>query len=207
VSGTGRWLGLKVHARVESVMRADLEMRVGRLGYAGLARVEDGWVNVCGLFRRPQAAGRTPAAELLPTLIRQGGDDALAEALRAAEWRPGSLSAVAGFDFGWQPASPELPVIGDAESLIPPFTGHGMAMAFQAAEAALEPMAAWAEGDQGWDEAVRDLRDALRRKFSRRLRVAHWLHPFLLGQAGQALLYTGGRWGLVPFRLLYRLVR
>lgn len=207
VNGTGRWVGLKVHARVESVMRADLEMRGGSTGYTGLARVEDGWVNVCGLFRTPRGLGRKAAGELLPSLIEQGGDHQLAEALRAAEWRAGSLSAVAGFDFGWQAAPPGLAVIGDAESLIPPFTGHGMAMAFQAAEAALEPMTAWAEGRKGWDEVVMGLRATLRRRFARRLTFARWFHPFLLGQAGQAVLSAGGRLGMVPFRLLYALVR
>lgn len=207
VSGPGRWLGLKVHARVEAVMRADLEMRGGTTGYTGLARVEEGWVNVCGLFRTPRGGERAAPGELLPTLIEQGGDVELAEALRQAEWREGSLSAVAGFDFGRQAAPREWAVIGDAESLIPPFTGHGMAMAFQSAELALEPMTAWAEGRRSWEEVVGELRAALRQRFARRLRWARWLHPFLLGQAGQAVLAAGGRLGVLPFRPLYALVR
>ena len=207
VSGEGRWVGLKVHARVDSVMAADLEMRVGTTGYTGMARVEADWVNVCGLFRVPRGEERPKARELLPALIEKGGDRELAEALRAAEWREGSSAAVAGFEFGAQSVPPGLAVIGDAESLIPPFTGHGMAMAFQAAEVALEPMMAWAEGRCGWEEAVRELRATLRRRFARRLICARWLHPFLLGRAGHAVLSAGGRWNLMPFRLLYALVR
>ncbi len=207
VSGAGRWVGLKMHARVESVMGADLEMRGGGNGYTGLARVEEGWVNVCGLFRAPRGGGKVDPSQLLPVLIEQGGDRELAAALRAAERRPGSFSAVAGFEFGWQSAPTALAAIGDAESLIPPFTGHGMAMAFLAAEAALEPMTRWAEGAATWGASVTELRAVLRGRFARRLFFARLLHPFLLGRAGQAVLWAGGKLGVLPFRLLYSLVR
>lgn len=206
VPGAGRWLGLKAHARLEAVMRADLEMRGGGNGYTGLARVEEGWVNVCGLFRAPRG-GKTAARELLPALIEQGGDRELAAALRAAPLREGSFSAVAGFEFGRQTSPPEWAAIGDAESLIPPFTGHGMAMAFMAAECALEPMARWSEGAVSWAEAVATLRGALRRRFVRRLFFARLLHPFLLGGPGRMVLSAGGVLGVLPFRLLYALVR
>ncbi len=206
VAGAGRWVGLKVHARLEEMMRADLEMRGGANGYTGLARVEEGWVNVCGLFWAPRG-GKTAARELLPTLIEEGGDRELAAALRSVPLREGSFSAVAGFDFGRQAAPPGWAAIGDAESLIPPFTGHGMAMAFMAAECALEPMAGWCEWRVSWQEAVETLRLALRRRFARRLFFARLLHPFLLGGAGGAVLSAGGALGLLPFRLLYSLVR
>lgn len=206
VAGRGRWLGLKAHARLEPVMRADLEMRLGGTGYVGLARVEEGWVNVCGLFRAPRG-GRLAPGGLLPALIEQGGDQELAVALREAEWREGSFSAVAGFTFGCQGASSSLAVLGDAESLIPPFTGHGMAMAFLAAEAAVAPLVDWAGGLVSWDAAVSRMRLALSRRFARRLFFARVLHPFVLGRAGQAVLTEGGRRGWLPFRLLYSLVR
>ena len=44
----GRWIGLKAPVRMPT--SADLEMHSGTNGYAGLAGVEDGWTNVCGLF-------------------------------------------------------------------------------------------------------------------------------------------------------------
>ena len=56
----GRWIGLKGHFR-GLPMTADLDMHSGSNGYLGLAAVEDGWVNACGLFRldrRLEAEGR-----------------------------------------------------------------------------------------------------------------------------------------------------
>ncbi len=204
--GGGRWLGLKVHARLESVMEADLEMHAGRNGYTGLARVEEGWVNVCGLFRAGEKTGAS-GGDLLPALLAAGGNTALAEALRAAPLRAGSFTSVAGFEFGRQPPLPGLPVIGDAESMIPPFTGHGMAMAFISAECALEPLTEWARGSRDWADTTALLHRVLRRRFARRLACARFLHPFLLGPAGQSVLFSLGTLRLLPFRLLYALVR
>ncbi len=207
VRGGSPWLGLKVHARLGAFMRADLEMRGGANGYTGLARVEEGWVNVCGLFRPPRG-GRIEAKDLLPALIEAGGDADLAQALRESEVREGSFSSVAGFDFGLQAEErDELVSIGDAESLIPPFTGHGMAMAFMAAESVLKPLTAWAQDELSWAEAATRSRQVLKRRFARRLRVAGRLHPFLLGRAGRALLVSAGLLGLLPFRFFYFLVR
>ena len=66
----GGWIGLKAHLR-GLPMSADLEMHTGRNGYAGMAGVEDGWVNVCGLFRLDPslaAMGR----DLLPAYLESG---------------------------------------------------------------------------------------------------------------------------------------
>src|SRR4051812_43980148 len=57
---TAGWIGLKVHVRRIALAR-DLEMHVGEQCYVGLSRVEDGAVNVCGLFRRATIAQRGPA--------------------------------------------------------------------------------------------------------------------------------------------------
>jgi flavin-dependent dehydrogenase len=205
--GRGSWMGVKVHARLQGMTGADLEMRGGTTGYAGLARVEDGWVNVCGLFRTDRAAPAIKGAERLPTLIEAGGDVELAAALREAPWRENSFCGVAGFEFGPQPVTPGLAVIGDSESIVPPFTGHGMAMAFIAAEAAIKPVLAWSAGRASWLEACERLRAALRERFARRLLAAAWMHPVLLSRGGRGCLRVAGRLGLLPFRSLLALVR
>ena len=201
----GQWLGLKTHVRgLEK--SADLEMHAGGNGYAGLAGVEDGWTNVCGLFRidrNLQAHG----GELLPAYIEAGGNVALAEALRAAEWRPGAFSAVAGFELGRQSALPGLLALGDAESMIPPFTGNGMSMAFQAAEVAVEPLAGWSQGTISWQECTNSVRAALRRRFTRRLAVAGLLHPLLLTGSGRSVLQNLAAARLLPFRPMLALMR
>ncbi|MEY3898255.1 MAG: hypothetical protein RLZZ214_3776 [Verrucomicrobiota bacterium] len=201
----GPWIGLKAHVR-NLPQSADLEMHAGTNGYAGLAGVEDGWTNVCGLFRidRSLDAG---GGDLLPAYLAAGGNHQLAAALRAAEWREGSFSAVAGFELGRQTPLPGLLALGDAESMIPPFTGNGMSMAFQAAEFAVGPLVAWSRGEQSWQDAANTIRAAVTRRFRRRLAVAGSLHPVLLGAGGRSLLQSLASARLLPFQPMLALIR
>jgi 2-polyprenyl-6-methoxyphenol hydroxylase-like FAD-dependent oxidoreductase len=201
----GQWVGLKAHVRIPE-KSADLEMHAGGNGYAGLAGVEDGWTNVCGLFRidhQIQASG----ADFLPAYLEAGGNRKLAATLRACEWREGSFSAVAGFELGRQVPVPGLLMLGDAESMIPPFTGNGMSMAFQAAECAIQPLLAWSQGHQSWHEAANTVRAAVIRRFRRRLAVAGTLHPILLGSGGRSLLQSLASARLLPFHPMLALIR
>lgn len=200
----GRWIGLKVHARIET--RADLEMHGGSNGYAGLAGVEDGWTNVCGLFLLDKTIAAEGAA-LLPAYLEAGGNHRLAAVLRAAEWREGSFRAVAGFELGRQPPVPGLFCLGDAAEMIPPFTGNGMSMAFQSAEAAVQPLIGWSEGQISWEMACGLVRRALRRRFRRRMAVSSLLHPWLFRQSGRTVVESLAAPGLLPFRPLLSLVR
>lgn len=200
----GRWVGLKAHIRIATAM--DLEMHSGTNGYCGLAAVEDGWTNVCGLFlinKNMPARGR----DLLPAYLEAGGQEHLAAALRAAEWRDGSFSAVAGFELGRQPPLPGLLCVGDAESMIPPFTGNGMSMAFQAAEQAIEPLVAWSRSGSSWQEAHQAIGVRLRKKFRRRLLTAGLLHRALLHTGIRETAASLATAGLLPFRTMLPLVR
>ncbi len=201
----GPWIGLKAHVRNLS-KSADLEMHAGTNGYAGLAEVEDGWINVCGLFRLDRSIDAS-GANLLPAYLECGGNRELAAALRAGEWREGSFSAVAGFELGHQMPLPGLLTLGDAESMIPPFTGNGMSMAFQAAECAIGPLVAWSRGGQSWQDAANSVRSAVTRRFRRRLAVAGALHPLLLAAGGRSLLQSLASARLLPFQPMLALVR
>lgn len=198
----GSWIGLKAHVKMAKTS-ADLEMHAGTNGYAGLAGVEDGWTNVCGLFR----IDRSIQSDHLPTYLEAGGNGALADQLREIEWREGSLSSVAGFELGRQPAVPGLLALGDAESMIPPFTGNGMSMAFQAAECAIEPLAAWSHGEKSWQDAANQVRAAVRKRFKRRLAVAGGLHTVLLDSGGRSLLQCLSASHLLPFQPMLALIR
>lgn len=200
----GRWIGLKAHVRIAT--STDLAMHSGTNGYAGLAGVEDGWTNVCGLFLLDK---EIPAkgADLLPAYLEAGGNERLAAALRDAEWRDGSFSSVAGFELGHQAPVPGLLCVGDAESMIPPFTGNGMSMAFQAAECAIEPLTAWVDGRQSWPETRRVLHGRLRHGFRRRLAVAALLHRALLHTGIRAALGSLAETRILPFHKLLPLVR
>jgi menaquinone-9 beta-reductase len=202
---TGPWLGLKGHFRGLQTA-ADLEMHGGTNGYAGLAGVEDGWVNVCGLFRIDRSITAS-GADLLPAYLAAGGNATLAAALRRAPLRQESFCAVAGFELGRQASVPGLLCLGDAESIIPPFTGNGMSMAFQAAECAIPPLLGWSRGELAWAAARDEVRAALRRKFRRRLTVASLMQRLLLEPAGQSLLRSLASARALPFRPMLALVR
>jgi flavin-dependent dehydrogenase len=201
----GGWVGLKAHVRgVE--MTADLEMHMGTNGYAGLAGVEDGWTNVCGLFQIDRSLKATGSG-LLMAYLEAGGNGALSRMLRGGEWREDSFSAVAGFELGRQPEMPGLLALGDAESMIPPFTGNGMSMAFQAAELATEPLALWSRGELSWQDAVNRVRRGLRGRFRKRMAVAGAMHPLLLRPAGRSLLQSLASARLLPLHPLLALIR
>lgn len=214
VNATGRvrsaspWFGLKVHARSFATLE-DLEMHLGRGAYIGVTRVGEDEVNICGLFRRrhsspePQASPpvRGPAA-FIRELVEHGAQH-LGERLANAVLLPESFCAVAGLDFATKHRSVDDLAVGDAYSLIPPFTGNGMAIAFQSAAIALDPLLRYARGEQPWDATVAETNRLLRGRFARRVASANLVHPFLLRSRSQRWVAMLARTKLLPFRFLY----
>ena len=195
-----RWLGLKLHARGLPLTR-DLEMHLGEHSYVGLSRIEDGAVNVCGLFRRRAVAGRGP--ELLLGYLRAAGLAALAHRLAGAQVDPASFCAVAALAFDRRVNVSSRICLGDAGAAIPPFTGNGMAMAFQSAQLALSPLLEYAHRRAGWPAACKTTNAALRDHFRLRLASANALHPFLLRPRRQRWFAALSQARLLPFRALY----
>lgn len=211
VNATGRarneassWIGQKSHYQNLPIL-AGLEMHLGQGGYAGIARVEQGTANVCALL--PATLGKQGSAATLPERLKACGLHALAERLQAATPVEASRCGVSHFVTGWQPSRAGSLSIGDHSAIIPPFTGNGMSMAMLGALEAAAPLANWAGGKLGWIEAVQAAREALRRKFSPRLRWAAWLHPLLLHPGGQNCVALMARSGLLPWNWLYHRVR
>ncbi len=194
------WLGLKIHVHGLPLVR-NLEMHLGKQAYVGLSAIEGAAVNLCGLFRRREARGQGVA--LLLAYLRTSGLEAVAARLAAAQPDPESFCAVAGLGFGRGVDSGAGMRLGDAVATTPPFTGNGMAMAWQSAELALPPVLAFARGEIGWDEACRIVRLGQRRRFRARLATARWIHPFLLEPWRQRLVAALGRARLLPFGPLY----
>lgn len=211
IPSKSEWIGLKCHYE-DLPMSADLEMHLGKNGYAGLVGVEpasaDGKqrANVCALFRVDRSI-RGNGAPLLESYLRAGGNEPLADRLRETSANAVSFCAVAGFALGKQRADPRLCTLGDAESMIPPFTGNGMSMAFEAAGLALDPLESWSRGRSSWDACVMEIRTGLHRRFRKRLAVARALHPLLLHSSGRRLIEALSHARLLPFRSLLSLVR
>ena len=195
----GGWIGLKAHIRGISP-KAQLEMHSGPRGYLGVTPVEDGWHNVCGLFRVDKSI-TARHADLLPAYLAENGNTELAQRIAAAEWREGSFTAVAGFALGLQAPPPGLLSLGDSHAIIPPFTGNGMTMAFQSAETALPHLIAYANGTRTWPAACEAIQRQLARRFGKRLTSAKLLHPLLFHTAARPLLKHA------PLRPLLTLIR
>ena len=183
---TGTWIGLKAHIR-GIASTADLEMHSGPHGYLGTTPVEDGWNNVCGLFRIDKNI-KAKHADLLPAYLRKNGNTDLATAIESAEWREDSFTAVAGFELGIQQPTPGILSLGDSHSIIPPFTGNGMTMAFQSAEIALPHLLSYANKEQSWLETCEAINAGLASHFKKRLTTAKLLHPFLFSKKARPLL-------------------
>lgn len=201
--GRSPWLGLKIHA-LNLPLQRDLELHLGDQAYVGLTRVEDGRANICGLFRRRKLTGHGSA--LLHRYLEAAGMAALTARLRSAIFDEDSFCAVAAVSFDARvPASLRVQ-LGDACAMIPPFTGNGMAMAFQSAETALTPLLAYARGRSDWRTASNLIRTRLRRRFRVRLASARLLHPYLLQTSRQRWLAAAARASLLPFRSLYAIL-
>lgn len=195
---SSRWVGLKQHFR-GLPLRDDLELHLGNHAYVGLTRVEDGLVNVCGLFRRPAPGGEAT----LDSRLRAVGLEGLAGRLQQASPVHGTACAVAGLDYGNSRTSGDS--IGDHAGLIPPFTGHGMTIALQSAAIAAPCLDLWSRGDRSWAETLRGMRRQLHRRFSRRLAWGRILHPWLLHPHRRQAIHHLHHLRLMPFGWLYRL--
>lgn len=202
-SSDSPWLGLKLHLHGLSLAQ-DLEFHLGDEAYVGLAQVETGAVNLCGLFRRRRLAAPGPA--LVAAYLHAAGLPRLADRIGHATIEPASFSAVSALSYAPTPPIPDTIRLGDAGGLIPPFTGNGMALAFQSAETALPYIIAYARAEMTWSVACSRTHSALRRRFHRRLTVARTLQPFLLAPARQHIVATLARAHLLPLRLLYALL-
>lgn len=204
--GPPKWVGLKAHLRNEP-LAADLEVHLGRGGYIGLARIEAGLVNVCGLFPASAAKAVRRGEPKLAGAAEAIGLPELARRLRAADWMDGAAAGCAAASLGWQSRArdPSALAIGDAVAMIPPFTGNGMTMAMQAGAAIVPHAEQWSRGKVSWPEAVARARRDLRSTFTGRMRWAGLGHPVLLKQTGQRAVAWLARHRLLPFEFFFRL--
>ena len=198
--GAPSWIGLKLHVTGLDLSR-DLELHLGDEAYVGLSRVEEDQVNVCGLFRRRALCAK--GENLLLAYLQAAGLGGLARRVAAASVDPSSFCAVAALGFDRRVPPADRFCLGEAAAMIPPFTGNGMAMAFQGAELALDPLLAYARGEAEWAGTIRAVNLGLHRRFRLRLVSAAALHPFLLEPGRQRWLSRLTRARLLPFRPLY----
>jgi 2-polyprenyl-6-methoxyphenol hydroxylase-like FAD-dependent oxidoreductase len=198
------WVGLKMHVR-GITLSGDLEVHLGRSAYVGVCNVEGGWTNVCGLFPRERVR-REEGDNLLRDALHRVGLSALARRLESGEVRKGSEMVTAGLCYDDDSAADGRFRVGDAMTTLPPFTGHGMALAFQAAAEALPFLRAWAFGDCSWIRAVEEGTSAMQAMARRRLGLARAIHPWLFQPFRQRVFAMASRAQILPVTLLTRML-
>ncbi|HEX3799249.1 MAG TPA: hypothetical protein VH413_11155 [Verrucomicrobiae bacterium] len=172
-----RWFGLKVHAQ-NVQLTADLEMHFSHNGYVGINRLKNDEVNICGLFRRHITSG--DAATDWRETLRGAPGSHRHERLRDAAFNEDSFCSVAGLSLTPHQASAATECcVGDAITMIPPVTGNGMSMAFESAEIAIEPLAAFSRGKISWTAAQQTIAQTCDRAFARRLAWAGCLQRLM----------------------------
>lgn len=143
-------------------------MAVGRGGYAGLVRVEDGSLNVAAALDREFVRQAGGPAEAVAALLDKAGLRRI-PALDSADWQ-GTVPLTRRT----RPlAAHRLFVLGDAAGYVEPFTGEGIAWALSAARQ-VAPLAAAAV--ERWEPGMVSLWPSMyRRLIRRRQRWCRWL--------------------------------
>lgn len=181
------------HSRWEE---GTIHMAVGRQGYVGLVRVEDGSLNLAAAFDRALLQECGGAAAAARQVLAEAGFPAIPQLAEAAWQSTPALSRrttpLAGHRFL---------VLGDAAGYVEPFTGEGMGWALAAAVAAT-PLVL--EGTGSWQPAIeRRWRELHRQRIGSRQLLCRGLalalrHP----TSSRGLFWAASRLPSLPQRLL-----
>ena len=204
-SGESQWIGLKAHL-AGFQLEADLEMHLGNGGYLGISRIENNRVNVCGLFVR-QSGLEVSRETALSSYLAAVGLGSLLERMKDAEFDPGSHIAVSAFELGRQQEKTTAIRVGDRHSIIGPFTGNGMSLAFQSSEAVLPFIRKFSFSEESWKETVSCSESVLGTLSRRRLAFSKAFHPFLTRSTGQRLMKVLAGRNMLPFGMMLRMLR
>ncbi len=201
-----QWLGLKTHL-LDFRLTTELEMHLGEGGYLGMSAIEEGRVNACGLFKIREdlsVSKDTALSEYLAAI----GLNALAEKISLAEKDPASQMGVSAFVLGEQKHDDQDGVrLGDQETIIAPFSGNGMSMAFESSAEAVPLVESYCSGGISWREVGERLNAQLSGRFRRRIAIANLFNPMLTSLPMQRSFAAASRAALFPFKTLYRLTR
>jgi len=121
-------------------------MAVGRSGYVGLTRVEDGRLNVAAAVDKSALREHKQPSAACTAILKQAGFPVSA-GMRDVEWH-GTIGLTRR---PTRRADERLFLVGDAAGYIEPFTGEGMAWALSSGQ---EVVSFVCEGLRGWRGAI-----------------------------------------------------
>ena len=173
-----------------------IHMAIGRRGYVGLVRREDGALNLAAAFAPAALRSAGGVAQAAHGVLSQAGF-AVPRALETSRWQltPALTRRAQVF------AGQGFLLLGDASGYVEPFTGEGMAWAL-AAGAAVAPFVE--EAQHGWSRDL-ELRwqHRLEELTVRRQRVCRLLSRLLRQPLATAAMFSlGGQWPAVPERVI-----
>ena len=193
--------GCLMHGDDGSYESGVIHMAIGRSGYVGLVRREDGALNMAAAFDRAVLKASGGVARAAEVVLSQAGF-ALPRRLESSRWQltPG-LTRRAGLFAGHR-----FLLLGDATGYVEPFTGEGMAWAL-AAGAAVAPFAEEAQGEWTTD-LERRWQGRLVELTINRQRLCSMLSALLRQPlATNAAFSIGCQWPAIPQRVISSLNR
>jgi flavin-dependent dehydrogenase len=152
-----------------------ISMAVGRQGYVGLVRVEEGYLNVAAALTPDFVKEAGSPAQALATVIKEAGFPSI-PSLPKTDWH----GTIALSRRTACTASRRVLLLGDAAGYVEPFTGEGIAWAFAAAITAprfvTRGLASWdAQIEDDWQQTLRRL--VQRRQYWCRMLAMATRHP------------------------------
>ncbi len=131
-----RNFGFKRHYRANGERRAAggaIELYSFNRGYLGVAEIENGQTNICGLVHATRLTGHKGKWETFVDEIRREQPQLEAMYSRYEPTQDGFLSSEPVIFRGRSAVEQGIFMVGDASGVIDPLTGSGMAMAIQSA--------------------------------------------------------------------------
>jgi len=183
VGRRSKWMGIKAHYQRKGFPSNRVSLHLVDGGYAGLSAVEDGIVNLCGLYHADAFRELDGPEDFFESALRQ--NPALADFLEGAEplfERPLTISNIF---FGQKDlVANGILMCGDSAGLIHPLSGNGMAMSVHAAYILSDLLKRWLKGHSSREQLYRRYRREWTRAFARRMKAGRlfqrgFTHPEL----------------------------
>jgi flavin-dependent dehydrogenase len=169
-----RWMGWKMHFRLDGFPSTQVQLHNFPGGYAGLSQVEDGIVNMAALLDSRLIKGEGDSWNKVKRLLSQ--NPYLNSFLNSATEIIDRPIAVSQLDYSPRPqVTNGILLLGDSAGMIHPLSGNGMAMAIGSAQLAVKSALPFLEKEISRKQMEADYSRAWQQQYRQRLRVSRFL--------------------------------